>query len=179
MGNARSRSTPLPEEVEEEEEGEEDNDKDDEDDDDDDEEGVVVAVHEAANFSLLEQLAQDDRVPYADDPVTIDETDEKAPEEGPPLPPYDVVEDGVHFLQDGHYWIEIAGLPPAEEPVPIPIIASDPETKKKTTRVRFTTAPIRGGQSVFELLPFTASSFIYCAMVARCYRGIVLLYLRQ
>jgi len=137
MGAARSRSTPLPEEEEEEEE------------DDEEEDAVVVAVHDATNTSLLNQLVTDDTVPYADEPDDAPEATEE--QVGPPLPPYDVVEDGVHYLPDGHYWLEIDGLPPAEED-PLPpvllapnnIFAPEPELlKKRTIRVRFTTDPIK------------------------------------
>ena len=127
MGAARSLSNPLPEEKD----------------------AVVIAVHDATNTSLLNQLVTDDMVPYTDEPdYAPHETEEQV---GPPLPLHDVVEDGVHYLPDGHYLLGIDGLPPAEEdplpPIllaPINIFAPEPELfKKRTIRVRFTTDPIK------------------------------------
>lgn len=49
------------------------------------------------------------------------------------------VEHGVHYYEDGHFWMEVPGLPPEEEdddleyPVYVP----------KPTKVNFSTHPIR------------------------------------
>ncbi|XP_059351791.1 uncharacterized protein LOC130689486 isoform X2 [Daphnia carinata] len=100
--------------------------------------------------SILDQLAQD--VPFADDeswqaqsePEKQDETDKAIPvDDATVAAPY-VDEDGVHYLQDGHYWLEMPGLPPAEEPsVPLIVTNGEAEPRPRNIRVRFTTDPIR------------------------------------
>ena len=55
-----------------------------------------------------------------------------APIEGPT--PY-VDDDGVHYLKDGHFWVEMPGLPPTEKPTPVPQIltSGEPEPSPFTT----------------------------------------------
>jgi hypothetical protein len=116
---------------------------------------VTVAV---AGPSILDQMAED--VPWADDdswqatnqqdtPIRQDETDKSvAPVEDSSMTGPFVDEDGVHYLHDGHYWLEMPGLPPAEEtPVPLIITNGEPEPRSRNIRVRFTTDPIRGAFS--------------------------------
>lgn len=103
--------------------------------------------------SILDQMAQD--VPWADDDsswqsrqadsVQHDETDE-APREAVQEFTSFVDEDGVHYLEDGHFWVEMPGLPPAEESVaPVPQVVTNSEPARgRNRRVRFTTDPIRG-----------------------------------
>ncbi|XP_021929346.1 uncharacterized protein LOC110834470 isoform X3 [Zootermopsis nevadensis] len=50
-----------------------------------------------------------------------------------------IVENGVHYFEDGHFWMEVPGLPESEEEddvdFPIPV--------KKNTKVTFSTGPIK------------------------------------
>ncbi|XP_066586440.1 neurabin-1 isoform X2 [Prorops nasuta] len=51
-----------------------------------------------------------------------------------------LVENGVHYFEDGHFWMEVAGLPESEDedeeyPISVPI--------KKTSKVSFDTGPMR------------------------------------
>lgn len=49
-----------------------------------------------------------------------------------------LVEKGVHYYQDGHFWMEVPGLPDSEdedEDYPIPV--------KKNTKVTFSSGPIK------------------------------------
>lgn len=63
-------------------------------------------------------------------------------------------EDGtVHFYEDGHYWTEIAGIPPEDQiPSYEHSYVLNPEYKKRVIRVRFSVDPIRGIHP-FSLLP--------------------------
>lgn len=50
------------------------------------------------------------------------------------------MENGVHYFEDGHFWMEVPGLPESEEEeddvdYPIPV--------KKNTKVTFSTGPIK------------------------------------
>lgn len=110
------------------------------------------------SVSILDQLAEN--VPWADDetwqaqPETdkSDETDDAAHVDDSISTPF-VDEDGVHYLQDGHFWIEMPGLPPAEDPAPIPHIVTngEPEPTRRNIRVRFTSDPIRGILELVQL----------------------------
>ena len=55
-------------------------------------------------------------------------------------------EDGtVHFYEDGHYWTEMAGIPPEDQiPSYEHSYVLNPEYKKRVIRVRFSADPIRG-----------------------------------
>ena len=59
-------------------------------------------------------------------------------------------EDGtVHFYEDGHYWTEMAGIPPEDQiPSYEHSYVLNPEYKKRLIRVRFSAAPIRGIPSI-------------------------------
>lgn len=51
-----------------------------------------------------------------------------------------LVENGVHYFEDGHFWMEVAGIPESDDddedyPSTVPI--------KKTTKVSFDTGPMR------------------------------------
>ncbi|PSN37471.1 hypothetical protein C0J52_22173 [Blattella germanica] len=50
-----------------------------------------------------------------------------------------IIENGVHYFEDGHFWMEVPGLPESEEEddvdYPIPV--------KKNTKVTFSTGPIK------------------------------------
>ncbi|XP_066992764.2 uncharacterized protein Spn isoform X2 [Anabrus simplex] len=50
-----------------------------------------------------------------------------------------IIENGVHYFEDGHFWMEVPGLPESEEDddsdYPIPV--------KKTSKVTFSTGPIK------------------------------------
>ena len=128
---------------------------------------LVPSVPKAT--SILEQLAEN--VPWADDESwqqeqqpSQDETDEApAPIEGPTT--Y-VDDDGVHYLEDGHFWVEMPGLPPAEEPTPVPQILTngEPEPSPRNIRVRFTTDPIRGKKLLVPAGIWTVSSHIRLAL---------------
>lgn len=132
MGNAKSKSSPTLEDIEEVSVN-----------------NVTVVVSSA---SILDQLGED--VPWADDeswqvqsePETgQDETDKAVPVDDSTIETPYVDEDGVHYLQDGHYWLEMPGLPPAEEPsVPLIVANGETEPRPRNIRVRFTTDPIRG-----------------------------------
>lgn len=56
-----------------------------------------------------------------------------------------IVENGVHYFEDGHFWMEVPGLPESEEEddldYPIPV--------KKNTKVTFSTGPIKVSDSLF------------------------------
>uniref|UniRef100_A0A0P5TUY7 Neurabin-1 n=1 Tax=Daphnia magna TaxID=35525 RepID=A0A0P5TUY7_9CRUS len=131
MGNAKSKSSPTLEDIEEVSVN-----------------NVTVVVSSA---SILDQLGED--VPWADDeswqvqsePETRqDETDKAVPVDDSTIETPYVDEDGVHYLQDGHYWLEMPGLPPAEEPsVPLIVANGETEPRPRNIRVRFTTDPIR------------------------------------
>lgn len=112
---------------------------------------VTVVVPNVVKTSILEQLAEN--VPWADDESWQAQTEEPSQDETDEAPaPIDgptsfVDEDGVHYLQDGHFWVEMPGLPLAEEPTPVvPQIVTngEPEPRPRNIRVRFTTDPIRG-----------------------------------
>lgn len=50
------------------------------------------------------------------------------------------MENGVHYFEDGHFWMEVAGLPESDEddedyPSTVPV--------KKTSKVSFDTGPMR------------------------------------
>lgn len=50
------------------------------------------------------------------------------------------MENGVHYFEDGHFWMEVAGIPESDEddedyPSTVPI--------KKTSKVSFDTGPMR------------------------------------
>ncbi|XP_078038813.1 protein phosphatase 1 regulatory subunit spinophilin isoform X3 [Augochlora pura] len=73
---------------------------------------------------------------------TNDDTEtEHQDEYMPPMPGKIVlVENGVHYFEDGHFWMEVAGLPESDEekedyPANIPV--------KKMTKVTFDTGPMR------------------------------------
>ena len=119
-----------------------------------------MVVHEEVTNPplLIDRLAGS--VPFADDDDSswmerqLDETDEannlsnNEPAEDF-SPPSFIVEDGVHYYPDGHYWLEMPGLPPAEEPTSPIIMHEDTSLtnieppRRRTIRVRFTTEPIR------------------------------------
>lgn len=51
-----------------------------------------------------------------------------------------LVENGVHYFEDGHFWMEVAGIPESDEddedyPSTVPV--------KKTSKVSFDTGPMR------------------------------------
>ncbi|XP_012270430.1 uncharacterized protein LOC105694386 isoform X2 [Orussus abietinus] len=51
-----------------------------------------------------------------------------------------LVENGVHYFEDGHFWMEVAGIPESEdeeEPLPVQVPV------KKTSKVSFDTGPMR------------------------------------
>jgi len=60
-------------------------------------------------------------------------------EEYPPKQCQEVLErDGIHYYRDGHFWMEVPGLPESDdddEDYPIPV--------KKNTKVTFSTGPIK------------------------------------
>ncbi|XP_031825940.2 protein phosphatase 1 regulatory subunit spinophilin isoform X5 [Nomia melanderi] len=73
---------------------------------------------------------------------TNDDTEtEHQDEYMPPMPGKIVlVENGVHYFEDGHFWMEVAGIPESDEekedyPTDIPV--------KKMTKVTFDTGPMR------------------------------------
>lgn len=133
MGAVWSRS-PVPEETEV-------------DGDDDDEPSQVAAAsidgRELNRSVPWTEVRPDDVIDAVDE---VDERQEERDEadEAPqqPEPVEYVTEDGVHFMHDGHYWHEMPGLPPAEEDTSVVV-----ETARNI-RVRFSTGPIRGNQSV-------------------------------
>lgn len=50
------------------------------------------------------------------------------------------MENGVHYFEDGHFWMEVSGIPESEDededyPSTVPV--------KKTTKVSFDTGPMR------------------------------------
>lgn len=130
MGNVKSKSSPTLEDIEEVSVN-----------------NVTVVVSGA---SILDQLAED--VPWADDEswqaqseIRQDETDKAVYVDDSTIATPFVDEDGVHYLHDGHYWLEMPGLPPAEEPsVPLIVTNGEVEPRPRNIRVRFTTEPIRG-----------------------------------
>ncbi|XP_063235342.1 uncharacterized protein LOC134538193 isoform X3 [Bacillus rossius redtenbacheri] len=50
-----------------------------------------------------------------------------------------VVENGVHYFEDGHFWMEVPGLPESEEEDDLDF----PVAVKKSSRVTFSTGPIK------------------------------------
>ena len=132
---------------------------------------VTVAV--AGGSSILDQLAED--VPWADDDswqaqsetqIQQDETDKSvAPVDDTSMSTPFVDEDGVHYLHDGHYWLEMPGLPPAEEPsVPLIITNGEPEPRSRNIRVRFSTDPIRGACFVIHFGTCPVSVFFFLSL---------------
>ena len=128
----------------------------------DDQMEEMVVHEEVTNPPLFMDRLTAASVPYADEDDDTswieqsqrDETDEAylSNNTAEPVEPQFIVEDGVHYYPDGHYWLEMPGLPPAEEPTS-PIIMqqetsltsltiSEPP-RRRTIRVRFTTEPIR------------------------------------
>lgn len=125
---------------------------------------IVPSVTKTCSVSILDQLAEN--VPWADDDTWLnqsetskqDETDDAAPIVDDSVSTPFVDEDGVHYLEDGHFWVETAGLPPAEEatpPIPQIVTNGEPEPRRRNILVRFSTAPIRGLSIDLELVqPF-------------------------
>ncbi|KAL0119591.1 hypothetical protein PUN28_007793 [Cardiocondyla obscurior] len=72
---------------------------------------------------------------------TNDDTETEHQDEYIPTPGKIVlVENGVHYFEDGHFWMEVAGLPESDEddedyPSTVPV--------KKTSKVSFDTGPMR------------------------------------
>ncbi|KAK2583696.1 hypothetical protein KPH14_009620 [Odynerus spinipes] len=72
---------------------------------------------------------------------TNDDTETEHQEDYTPTPGKIVlVENGVHYFEDGHFWMEVSGIPESEDededyPSAVPI--------KKTTKVSFDTGPMR------------------------------------
>ena len=128
-----------------------------------------VKASGSSGSSILDQLAEN--VPWADDDnwqnqSTREEEEEEEEEENDetdeagradPSAETFVDQDGVHYLPDGHYWMETPGLPPADDhPLPIipQIVTNDePEPTRRNIRVRFSTGPIRGKKNRFENIP--------------------------
>ncbi|XP_029174637.1 uncharacterized protein LOC114943213 isoform X2 [Nylanderia fulva] len=72
----------------------------------------------------------------ANDDTETEHQDEYIPTPGKIV----LVENGVHYFEDGHFWMEVAGIPESDEddedyPTTIPV--------KKTTKVSFDTGPMR------------------------------------
>lgn len=127
MGSVWNRS-PLPEETEVD--GDEDEDA--------RQVGECVDDKDEANRSV--PWIEEPPPPPPEHVVEADEGDvtDEAPHPPDKLVEY-AVEDGVHFLEDGHYWLEMPGLPPADDERPSVV-----ETPARAITVRFSTDPIRG-----------------------------------
>ncbi|XP_035718945.1 uncharacterized protein LOC118440259 isoform X2 [Vespa mandarinia] len=72
---------------------------------------------------------------------TNDDTETEHQEDYTPTPGKIIlVENGVHYFEDGHFWMEVSGIPESEDededyPSTVPV--------KKTTKVSFDTGPMR------------------------------------
>ncbi|XP_043494601.1 uncharacterized protein LOC122519299 [Polistes fuscatus] len=72
---------------------------------------------------------------------TNDDTETEHQEDYTPTPGKIIlVENGVHYFEDGHFWMEVTGIPESEDededyPTTVPV--------KKTTKVSFDTGPMR------------------------------------
>lgn len=49
-------------------------------------------------------------------------------------------ENGIHYFEDGHFWLEVPGLPPVEN---IEDLYHIPPKAKKKNRVKFSVDPIK------------------------------------
>ena len=148
-----------------------------------------VSRHDAAAHAntILQQLADDDDVPYVDDEdswrmpnvvatksirqqlqqqLEVQEAsesvvDDEQDDSHPPPPPY---EGSVHFFEDGHCWWEVPGLPPEDTPGPdISLFNGDIEMRKRLIHVRFTSNPIKGNLPHPPLLKSTYPDLFHLA----------------
>lgn len=71
--------------------------------------------------------------------IIIEEDDEKYPEYIPLPGKIVLVENGVHYYEDGHFWMEVPGLPDSEEDDDLDY----PVFVKKSSRVVFSTGPMK------------------------------------
>ena len=121
-------------------------------------ETVVEQTHCEPHVSILQRLAVDDNVPFADDDDagnTFDSDDvwnqDGVMQQHESSDAMDSsAQDSTHYYEDGHYWVEIAGLPPVDYLGPDEsLFGADSELRKRPIRVRFTTDPIRGSSPFF------------------------------